>query len=67
MFRKVNLSNLENILQKNLRTDRARECIFPYTWAGASSRFFGTDIGVIREKIIITTMIHFLQLIVKWV
>ena len=27
MFRDVNLSNLENILQRNARTDRARECI----------------------------------------
>ena len=28
MFRNVNLSNLENVLQRNLRTDSARECIF---------------------------------------
>ena len=28
VFCNVNLSNLENILQKNLRTGRARECIF---------------------------------------
>ena len=28
MFRNVNLSNLENVLQRNLRADRARECIF---------------------------------------
>ena len=28
MFRNVNLSNLENNLQRNFRTDRAQECIF---------------------------------------
>ena len=28
MFCNVNLSNLENVLQRNLRTDRASECIF---------------------------------------
>ena len=28
MFRNVNLSNLENVLQGNLRIDRAKECIF---------------------------------------
>ena len=28
VFRNVNLNNLENVLQRNLRTDRARECIF---------------------------------------
>ena len=28
MFRNVNLSNLENVLQRNLRTDRSWECIF---------------------------------------
>ena len=28
MFRNVNLTNLQNFLQKNLRTDRARETIF---------------------------------------
>ena len=28
MFRNVNLSNLVNALQRNLRTDRAWECIF---------------------------------------
>ena len=28
MFRNVNLSNLENVLQRNLRTNRARQCIF---------------------------------------
>ena len=28
VFRNVNLSNLENVLQRNLRADRARECIF---------------------------------------
>ena len=28
MFCNVNLSNLENILQKNVKTDRPRECIF---------------------------------------
>ena len=28
MFRNVNFINLENVLQKNLRTDMARECIF---------------------------------------
>ena len=28
VFHNVNLSNLENVLQKNLRTDRAREFIF---------------------------------------
>ena len=27
-FCNVNLSNLENVLQRNLRTDRAWECIF---------------------------------------
>ena len=28
MFFNVNLSNLENVLQRNLRNDRAGECIF---------------------------------------
>ena len=28
MFRNVNLSNLENVLQRNLRLDRARQCNF---------------------------------------
>ena len=28
VFRIVNLSNLENVFKRNLRTDRARECIF---------------------------------------
>ena len=28
MFRTVNLGSLENVLQRNLRTERARECIF---------------------------------------
>ena len=28
MFRNAKLSNLENVLQRNLRTDRARQCIF---------------------------------------
>ena len=28
MFHNVNLSHLENVLQRNLRTDRTRECIF---------------------------------------
>ena len=28
VFHNVNLSNLENVLQRNLRIDRARECIF---------------------------------------
>ena len=28
MFRNVNLSNLENVLHGNLRTDRTSECIF---------------------------------------
>lgn len=28
MFRNVDLSNLENVLQRNLRADRARECVF---------------------------------------
>ena len=28
VFRNVNLSNLENVLQKNRRTDLAEECIF---------------------------------------
>ena len=28
MFHNVNLSNLENVLQRNLVTDRARECTF---------------------------------------
>ena len=28
VFHNVNLSNLGNVLQRNLRTDRARECIF---------------------------------------
>ena len=28
MFRNGNLSNLEIVLQRNLRTDSARECIF---------------------------------------
>ena len=27
VFRSVNFSNLENVLQRNLRTDRAGECI----------------------------------------
>ena len=27
MFRYVNLSNLENVLQRDLRTDRVRQCI----------------------------------------
>ena len=28
VFHNVNLSNLGNVLQRNLRTDRARQCIF---------------------------------------
>ena len=28
VFRNVNLINLENVLQRNLKTGRARECIF---------------------------------------
>ena len=28
MFCNVNISNLENVLQRNLRTNRAGECIF---------------------------------------
>ena len=28
VFRNQSLSNLENVLQRNLRTDKARECIF---------------------------------------
>ena len=28
MFRNINLSNLEYVLQRNLRADRARECVF---------------------------------------
>ena len=28
MFCNINLSNLENVLQKNLRANRALECIF---------------------------------------
>ena len=28
MFHNGNLSNLENVLQRNLRTDRAGECIY---------------------------------------
>ena len=36
MFFNVNLSNLENILQKNLRTKRARGCIF---WAFGCTNF----------------------------
>ena len=28
MFRNVNLSNLENVYKKNLKTGRASECIF---------------------------------------
>ena len=28
VFRNVNLSNLENTLQRNLRSDRTKECIF---------------------------------------
>ena len=28
MFSNVNLSNLENVLQRNLKKDRAKECIF---------------------------------------
>ena len=28
VFHNVNLNNLENVLQRNLRADRARECIF---------------------------------------
>ena len=28
MFRNINLSNLENVLQRNLRADGARECVF---------------------------------------
>ena len=27
MFRNVNLSNLENVFQRNLRADRTRECV----------------------------------------
>ena len=27
-FRNASLSNLKNVLQRNLRTDRASECIF---------------------------------------
>ena len=30
MFRNVNLNNLENVLQRNLRTDRARGCILEH-------------------------------------
>ena len=28
VFRNVNLSNLENVLQRHLKTDRAGQCIF---------------------------------------
>ena len=28
MFRDINLSNLENVLERNLRADRIWECIF---------------------------------------
>ena len=28
MFRNVNISNLENVLQRNLRKNRAGKCIF---------------------------------------
>ena len=28
MFRNINLSNLENVLQRNLRTDEVKACIF---------------------------------------
>ena len=31
VFHNVTLSNLENVLQRHLRTDRARECIFTVT------------------------------------
>ena len=39
VFRYVNLSNLENVLQRNLRTDRARQCIFT---ASGGAIFFGS-------------------------
>ena len=40
IFRNVNLSNLENVLQRNLRTDRAREYIFRISVSTNFENFF---------------------------
>ena len=42
IFLNVNLSNLENILLKNLITDRARECIFRAS-GGTDFEIFSTQ------------------------
>ena len=42
VFRNVNLSNLENVLQRNLRKDRTGECIFRAS-GGTNSETFSAQ------------------------
>ena len=41
IFRDVSLSNLENVQQRNLRTDRARQCTFRVS-GGTNFEHFAT-------------------------
>ena len=50
MFCNVNLSNLENVLQKNLRPDRVGECIFR-AFGGRNFEFFFCSVS--------TMVVHF--------
>ena len=63
-----NYVNHANIAWANIsKSKRLRWRNWIKTWAGALLRFFGTEIGVYLEKNSITTITHFLQLILIWV
>ena len=45
VLRNVKLSNLENVLQRNLRTDRARECIFRTSGGAQILKTYPVDVN----------------------
>ena len=77
MFRNVNLSNLENACQRNLRTESARECI--YRASGGTGfenfsarrqpwwRLCGFDVCTGLRKKTLNTSLSYVQVLMKFI